>query len=712
MATMVLTAVGGIVAGPIGAALGAVAGSAIDARLFAPKRREGPRLQELKVQVSSYGAQIPKLFGTMRVAGTVFWATDLVERRARSGGGKGRPAATEYSYSASFAVLLSGRPIRRVGRIWADGKLLRGAAGDWKARTGFRLHLGGEDQVPDPLIASAEGDAPAARSYAYAVFEGLELADFGNRIPSLTFEVVADDGPVRVDAVARALAPELDASASAEVDGFAASGGSVRAVLEALARTGGSALAAEGGRATMRDAPARVVEVEDAGVSADGRGGRVRRSIAPADAAPRVVTIRHYDPARDWQTGLQRARYGAGGRTLELEVAAAIGAGAAKTLAERVLAREEAGRTRRIVSLGLGGLAVGPGDGVRIKGERGVWRVVAAETERWATRLELTPVERGALPKPASSGRVLGAPDLEAGRTVVEAFELPGLDGPLSAPRLMIAAAGGPGWRGAALLGSLDDGASWAEWGAAAAPAVIGRVEAPPVAASGRLMDLVSRPVVRVPEHMPLEEADDAALDAGANLALLGDELVQFGRAEPLGGGRWRLGRLLRGRLGTEDAAPAAAGARFVLVEQGAMRAVDLPAHALGRSVRVLAAGVGDADGAEASALVAGRSVLPPAPVRLRWEARADGSAMLRWIRRSRAGWRWLDGADVSLGEEREGWDVRLRFPDGSERIEACDSAEFLLGAADRLGGPVEVTVRQRGDWGLGGAARLVVPGM
>ena len=63
----------------------------------------------------------------MRVAGTVIWSTDLIEDRNREGGGKGRPATTSYSYSASFAVALSARPVRAVHRIWADGKLLRGA---------------------------------------------------------------------------------------------------------------------------------------------------------------------------------------------------------------------------------------------------------------------------------------------------------------------------------------------------------------------------------------------------------------------------------------------------------------------------------------------------------------------------------------------------------------------------------------------------------
>jgi hypothetical protein len=97
MATIVLTAVGSAVGGPIGGAIGALIGQQIDSRLFAPKARQGPRLGDLSLQTSSYGSAIPRLFGTMRVAGTVIWATDLQERRSTSGGGKGRPKSVDYS---------------------------------------------------------------------------------------------------------------------------------------------------------------------------------------------------------------------------------------------------------------------------------------------------------------------------------------------------------------------------------------------------------------------------------------------------------------------------------------------------------------------------------------------------------------------------------------------------------------------------------------
>ena len=171
MATLVLTVVGGIVGGPVGAAIGAAVGQQIDAAIFKPKGREGPRLADLKIQASTYGQQIPQLFGTMRVAGSVIWATDLIERRNKRGGGKGRPSTTEYSYAVSLAVALSSRPIRGIGRIWADGNLLRGSSGTFQERCTFRWHDGGDDQAVDPLIAST---LPASASTS-KVSDGIRL---------------------------------------------------------------------------------------------------------------------------------------------------------------------------------------------------------------------------------------------------------------------------------------------------------------------------------------------------------------------------------------------------------------------------------------------------------------------------------------------------------------------------------------------------------
>ncbi len=203
MATLILSTVGTALGGPIGGMIGTVIGQSIDQQLLGGGPRRGPRLGDLSVQTSSYGSMIPRLYGTMRVAGTVIWSTDLEESSELAGDGKNEPERVVYSYTASFAVALSCREASSVGRIWADGKLIRGAAGDLKVGGAFRFLNGSEGQAIDPLIATLEGfgTTPAYRGLALAVFEDLMLGDFSNRIPSLTFELVADPDGIEVGAI-------------------------------------------------------------------------------------------------------------------------------------------------------------------------------------------------------------------------------------------------------------------------------------------------------------------------------------------------------------------------------------------------------------------------------------------------------------------------------------------------------------------------------
>jgi hypothetical protein len=217
MATLLLqaagTVIGSAVGGPFGAMLGraagALAGYAIDQSLLGSdsggtKIKEGPRLKEMDGLGSTEGAPIPRVYGRVRMGGQVIWATRYEEvatttvKRSRSSGGKGGAASASpkqievsYSYFANLAIGICEGPIAFIRRIWADGREI-----DLTTIT-MRVYQGTSSQLPDPLIIAKEGAdfAPAYRNLAYVVFERLPLADFGNRIPQFSFEVVrAVDG--------------------------------------------------------------------------------------------------------------------------------------------------------------------------------------------------------------------------------------------------------------------------------------------------------------------------------------------------------------------------------------------------------------------------------------------------------------------------------------------------------------------------------------
>lgn len=212
MAQLALATAGGAVGsifGTTGAQIGFLAGSLIGSWLFAPSTTtEGPRLEDLRVTISTYGKPIPLGFGTIRTGGNVIFSTDIREtKNKRKVGGKGGPSATQitYTYDASFAVAFAQREATHVLRIWADSKLLYdvtaqagGAPNGEVNREGvtFRVYLGTETQNVDPLIESEKGvgNTPAYRGIVYIVFEDLPLADFGNRIPSITAEIAFNGG--------------------------------------------------------------------------------------------------------------------------------------------------------------------------------------------------------------------------------------------------------------------------------------------------------------------------------------------------------------------------------------------------------------------------------------------------------------------------------------------------------------------------------------
>ena len=101
--------------------------------------------------------------------------------------------------------------------------------------------------------------------------------------------------------------------------------------------------------------------------------------------------------------------------------------------------------------------------------------------------------------------------------------------------------------------------------------------------------------------------------------------------------------------------------------------------------------------------MVTGDSVLPPAPVHVagHW---SGSDFNLRWLRRSRAGWRWIDGADAPLVEEVERYTVS--FDDSSRGGESV-TAQIVLPVP---AGAMTLSVRQSGLHGLSRAARLPIP--
>lgn len=183
---------------PQAMALAYSVGSGVDSVINAPDR-VGPRLEDLRVQLSQYGAMVPFEWGTNRHAGTIMWPRILeaVENRQEESA-KGGPDNISYTYTLSCAVLICEGPIAGVRRIWANKKIVYDVSVENEGETrdpvigAVRFHLGTEDQTLDPLIEATDGAGPAYRGYAYVVFEDYDVTDLGGRPPQWEFEVITE----------------------------------------------------------------------------------------------------------------------------------------------------------------------------------------------------------------------------------------------------------------------------------------------------------------------------------------------------------------------------------------------------------------------------------------------------------------------------------------------------------------------------------------
>ncbi|QJI53362.1 hypothetical protein vBAcoSR7M_40 [Alteromonas phage vB_AcoS-R7M] len=169
--------------------------------------QEGSRLDDLNPSPIGYGNPITRIWGTKRVTTKALDQFPIVEtthvEQVRSGGKGGGSTTynnTTYTYSATFAVLICDKPIAGVRRIWMNGKLFFEdtpyQSGDVLnanrvARNKFNIYYGSQDQDPDPVLQAVRGDrCPAYRGRSYIVFKDIELAEAGNRIPSVDVEVI------------------------------------------------------------------------------------------------------------------------------------------------------------------------------------------------------------------------------------------------------------------------------------------------------------------------------------------------------------------------------------------------------------------------------------------------------------------------------------------------------------------------------------------
>lgn len=214
----------------------------------------------------------------------------------------------------------------------------------------------------------------------------------------------------------------------------------------------------------------------------------------------------------------------------------------------------------------------------------------------------------------------------------------------------------GTDWQGAVVEISKDGGANWIDDSGTRANSVMGTLSSSlavgPVPYPDRV-NTVSVTLLR--EDMTLLPATLTEMMNRANLAIIGDELVNFSEVEQVGPAEWVIGGFLRGRKGTPVTVHPA-GTRFVLLNIGILDTVDAEPFELGRSLTFRITSVGSETPSQTKTIIyQGNSQRERMPAYLR--AKRDGANLVvTWQGVGRTG----GGASVGMGAHFAGYRVEL----------------------------------------------------
>jgi len=211
-------------------------------------------------------------------------------------------------------------------------------------------------------------------------------------------------------------------------------------------------------------------------------------------------------------------------------------------------------------------------------------------------------------------------------------------------------------WRGASVELSKDGGANWIDSDSTTSNAIMGSLAAPlPAHTHWYRDDTNTLTVELLREDMELIPATMTEMLNRANLAIIGDELINFSEADQVGPTTWELSGLLRGRKGS-GAVAHAAGERFVLLDSFGVTFIPAELFELGRDLTFRVTSFGTEPGPDSTTItLIGRSQIERHPAYL--HARRDGSNLVvSWQGVGRLG----GGASVGMGAYFTGYRVTL----------------------------------------------------
>lgn len=405
----------------------------------------------------------------------------------------------------------------------------------------------------------------------------------------------------------------------------------------------------------------------------------VKLTRAQETDLPDIVSLTFIDGSGNYEPGTVSASRIAGysERKTDVTVPLVMDEFQARTIADRALAEAWIGRETEKHGLPPDQIALDVGDVVNlvIDGQAREFRFTRIN-DAWARSVEAQRSE-GAIYGPVLPGNIIPAfePPPVYGRAILELLDLPMLRDSDAGFAPYVGTSATP-FAGITLMDS-PTGDSFAVDTVLPIRAAIGETVFDFWSGPTAYFDLVNTLRVRLYSGELASLSEEAVLAGRANAIAIrnaaGDwEILQFCSAALVASGIYDLTKLLRGRLGTEHAmaAPVAAGARVVVLN-GTIVQIEaaLAERGVPRFYRWGPSGLDPSDVAWQQATFTARCVglMPWAPVHVACVRNGAGDLSITWVRRTRLGGVWADGADVPLSEESERYEVDIL--DGSDAV-------------------------------------------
>lgn len=248
-----------------------------------------------------------------------------------------------------------------------------------------------------------------------------------------------------------------------------------------------------------------------------------------------------------------------------------------------------------------------------------------------------------------------------------------------------------PAWQGARVEISYDGGVTYVEETSITSASVMGTLSSVLADHPQAYPDEINSFTVNIEAEDPeIEETDLVGMFNGNNLAIVGDELIQFANADETSEGTWEFSYLLRGRHGSTTDAHSI-DERFVLLQRSNLIAVPANLTDIGRTITFRATSFGASvdDATVVSITYTGKSQTEREASYLMTGRDVD-TLTVTWIGVGRLG----AGAQSAHGQRFNGY--RVTFSDGvnTDIVVETTSTEIVQDVS-ALNSPCTVTLEQ-----------------